>query len=216
MLKYLRIRIFKLLLAPFSHITRKRRMQLFVKLVAPTSGMKILDLGGQPDIWDSVKPVLNITCLNLPGVAKISHRTHHNITYIEGDACSMPYINRGDFDIVFSNSVLEHVGGAEKQLEFVNEVQRLSDTYWIQTPCKYFPIEAHCGMPFWWFYPNWLKSYFIDRWSRKLPAWTEMVSSTTVISKEELESFLPKSKVITEWLIFPKSLIAYSSRSSLT
>ncbi len=97
-------------------------MRLFIELVAPTAGMKVLDLGGQPDIWDSVKPVLNITCLNLPGVANVSHRAHHNITYVEGDACNMPYFNRGDFDIVFSNSVLEHVGGADKQLAFANEV----------------------------------------------------------------------------------------------
>ena len=215
-LKYLRIRIFRLLLDPFSSIVRKRRMQLFVKLIAPTSGMSVLDLGGQPAIWDSVKPVLNITCLNLPGVANNGHNTHHNITYIEGDACSMPYFNRGDFDIVFSNSVLEHVGGADKQLEFANEVQRISDIYWIQTPCKYFPIEAHCGMPFWWFYPSCLRSYFIDRWSKKLPAWTEMVASTTVISKEELKHLLPKSKIITECFIVPKSLIAYSSQPSWT
>lgn len=200
------------MLDPISKIYRRRRMQLFVKLLRPTAGMKILDLGGLPDIWDSVKPVLNITCLNLPGEANKDHNTHHNITYVEGDACSVPYFNRGDFDIVFSNSVLEHVGGLEKQLKFINEVKRLSDFYWIQTPSKYFPIEAHCGMPFWWFYPNWLRSFFLDGWSKKLPAWTEAISSTTVISKDELKSFLPGSKIITEWLIFPKSNIAYSAK----
>lgn len=187
-------------------------MQLFVKLMAPKPGTRILDLGGQPEIWDTVKPALNITCLNLPGIAHRAHNTHHKITYVEGDACNIPYYKPGDFDIVFSNSVLEHVGGQDKQMEFAREVQRISKLYWIQTPCKYYPIEAHCGMPFWWFYPEWLKSYFINGWAKKLPAWTEMVTSTTVISKNELEYLLPGGTIITEWFVFPKSLIAFCAK----
>lgn len=190
-------------------------MQLFVRTIKPTTGMRVLDMGGQPAIWDHVRPSLRITCLNLPGIIDKGHQTHHQIQYLEGDACSMPYFKRGDFDIIFSNSVIEHVGGQEKQLAFTAEVQRLSDTYWVQTPCKYFPIEAHCGMPFWWFYPSALKLYFLRHWSKKLPAWTEMVSETTVITKKDLRKFFPKSSIITEWLIFPKSLIAYSSKVNL-
>ncbi len=212
-LRYLRVNIFSFLLAPFSKYFRRKRMQKFVRIIGPTTGMRVLDMGGQPAIWDTVEPSLQITCLNLPGIANEAHETHHEIRYLEGDACSMPYFKRGDFDIIFSNSVIEHVGGVEKQLAFAAEIQRLSDTYWVQTPSKYFPIEAHCGMPFWWFYPNVLRVYFLKGWARKLPAWTEMVSGTTFITKRDLQAFLPNSRVITEWLIFPKSLIAYSAKS---
>jgi len=211
-LKYFRIYVFSRLLAPFSRHFRKKRMQMFVKIIQPTAGMRVLDMGGQPAIWDHVTPSLRVTCLNLPGIINKDHVTHHQIRYVEGDACSMPYFKRGDFDIVFSNSVIEHVGGLEKQQAFAAEIQRLSDNYWVQTPCKHFPIEAHCGMPFWWYYPNALRSYFLKRWSKKLPAWAEMVDGTTVITKQDLKSFFPDSSIITEWMFFPKSLIAYSSK----
>lgn len=213
MLKYLRFRIFSALLKPFSNTMRKRRMALFVKLIKPTFGMKILDLGGQPSIWDSVELPLNITCLNLPGVAITDHQSHHRIAYLEGDACSIPDFHPGDFDLVFSNSVIEHVGDYNKRVEFANEVLRLSDKYWIQTPSKYFPIEAHCGMPFWWFYPTELRSYFLKKWEKKLPAWTEMVSTTLVVSERELLDILPGCEIKYEWFFLaPKSLIAYSVR----
>ncbi len=38
------------------------------------------------------------------------------------------------YDIVFSNSVIEHVGNLEKQKQFADEVQRVGKSYFIQTP----------------------------------------------------------------------------------
>jgi SAM-dependent methyltransferase len=187
-------------------------MALFLKLMNPASGMRILDLGGQPDIWDHVEPALNITCVNLPGVANKNHETHHSITYMEGDACNLHGLRREDFDIVFSNSVIEHVGDENKRLQFANEVLRLSRRYWIQTPSKWFPIEAHCGMPFWWFYPEALRTRLLGRWRRKLPAWTEMVAGTSVVSTTELRSILPGCRIQHERVLgMSKSIVAYSA-----
>jgi hypothetical protein len=208
--KYLRIKIFYTIMRPFSILIRGARIRLFVEIMKPIKGTKILDLGGQPIIWDFVETPLVITCVNLPGIAMVDHQTHHNITYVEGDACHLPNFKFGDFDIVFSNSVIEHVGGSDKQMQFAYEVVRLSNNYWIQTPCKHFPIEAHSGMPFWWYYPSWVRTYLLGQWSKKLPAWTEMVANTTVIHKRDLKKMLPNAKILTEWFIFPKSLIAYS------
>ena len=216
MFRYLGLRVFHALLTPFSKRMRKRRMALFLELMQPTSRMKILDLGGQPDIWDCVELPLNITCLNLPGIARRHYRSHHQITYMEGNACSMPYFQPGDFDLVFSNSVIEHVGDHHKRLQFANEVRRLSDKYWIQTPSKYFPIEAHCGMPFWWFYPMPLRSYFLKKWKKKLPAWADMIETTSVVSASELRDILPGCNIKYERLLFvPKSLVSYSKGSGV-
>jgi hypothetical protein len=178
----------------------------------PTSAMRIIDLGGDPRIWDHVDRSLDITCLNLPGVANEEHPTHHRITFVEGDACDLPEFQPGDFDMVFSNSVIEHVGPLHKRVEFADEVLRLSDVYWVQTPSKWFPIEAHCGMPFWWFYPHRLRSFFLRRWRKKLPAWTEMVATTTVVDSGELRTILPGCTIKHETFFgIPKSLIAYST-----
>lgn len=205
-----RVNIFYSLLDPFSNFTRGKRMALFERIMQPKSGMKVLDLGGQPMIWDVIKTELNITCINLPGVAVQKHPTHHKITFIEGDACHMPQIRPGDFDLIFSNSVIEHVGDASKRLQFANEVQRLSAKYWIQTPYKYYPIEAHNGMPFWWLYPQSVRDNFIKKWRVELPAWTEMVETTDIVEANEFRELFPKAKFLREWIIFPKSLIAYN------
>ncbi|MFN0217644.1 MAG: hypothetical protein ACKVP4_02390 [Hyphomicrobium sp.] len=91
---------------------------------------------------------MNIAILNLPGVLHTDVATHHVMRYIEGDACEVVGFDGVKFDVVFGKSVAELVGHVGKRVAFAREVRRLSKSYWIQTPSKYFPIEAHCGMPF--------------------------------------------------------------------
>lgn len=43
-----------------------------------------------------------------------------------------------EFDLVFSNSVIEHVGGFQDQMKAANEIRRVGKNYFIQTPNKYF------------------------------------------------------------------------------
>lgn len=210
MLKYMRFYLFKKLLGPFSTYARSRRAKLFVKLMNLHPGMNILDVGGQPEIWDHIEFPLNIWCLNLPGISHKSYHSKHNIRFLEGDGTNMPQFDLGQFDLVFSNSVIEHVGNRWQRERFAREIRRLSKAYWIQTPYKYFPIEAHCGMPFWWFYSEKVRQFLLNRWRNKLPEWTKMVEQTTVVDESELKSLFPEGKLIKEWIILPKSLIAYS------
>jgi hypothetical protein len=65
-------------------------------------------------------------------------------------------------------------------------------------------------MIFWWFYPRFLKQWFITRWRAKLPDWTEMIEGTTVVSRRELQALFPEAQVVVErFLGFPKSYVAY-------
>ena len=211
-LKYFRFRAFTSLMRPFSARSRRKRMRDYVALMAVTEGMSVLDLGGQPMIWDIVRSPLDITILNLPGIAEKKTTSHHRIRYVEGDACGVVGFKARQFDTVFSNSVIEHVGPADKQADFAREVRRLGKSYWVQTPSKWFPIEAHCGMPFWWFYPPKLRQYCIERWRRKLPGWTKMVEETRVLTKTDLEQLFPEAKIRVERFFgMPKSYIAYFS-----
>jgi SAM-dependent methyltransferase len=213
-IKYLRIRLFEFALRPVQAVMRRRRMSAFVSHMNVVENATVLDLGGQPMIWSSVTPKLNITILNLPGIAHQQYTSHHNITYVEGDACNVVGYESKSFDIVFSNSVIEHVGDGIKQAEFAREVVRLGRSYWVQTPSRHFPIEAHSGMPFWWLYPERLRQYFIARWRRKLPAWTEMVEGTRVLDLSRLRVLFPDATMKTERLLaIPKSYVAYSVNS---
>jgi len=210
-LKYLRISLFYKLLKPFSGKQRKQRMALFLDFVTQcgVQNPKVLDLGGQPEIWESVSSPLQITILNLPGIVVIGKSSVHDITYVEGDACNVRQYADNSFDIVFSNSVIEHVGDESNQQKFANEVHRLAKSYWIQTPSKYFPIEAHCGMPFWWYWPKFIRILVLKNWRKKLPAWTEMVEGTTVLAKSRMAHLFPLANIKTERFSgVPKSYIA--------
>lgn len=213
-IRIIRFHVFKFFLDPFQNWARASRMKKFTEEMELSEGTRILDLGGQPEIWDTVECKLDIYCVNLPGIAREEYPSHHTITYLEGDGCDMSEYPDQDFDIVFSNSVIEHVGDIERQQAFASEVARLGKRYWVQTPSKGFPIEAHCGMPLWWFYPQKFRDFMIERWRRDLPKWTEMVETTRVISKRELGRLFPDGKIFTERMIFPKSNIAYRTQSN--
>ena len=117
-----------------------------------------------------------------------------------------------EFDIAVSNSVIEHVGDKTKQAEMAHEIQRLAPAYWVQTPSIWFPIEAHTMVPLWWFYPPALKKSLIKRWREKLPHWTEMVETTTVLLRGYFSKLFPDATVWTERkFLFPKSYVAYKA-----
>lgn len=209
-LKYLPIRLFEKLRGPFELRMRARRMKAFADLMGLKRSARILDLGGLPWIWDTVETVHEITFLNLPGSRRFMESTHHDARFVEGDACHVDQFADDHFEIVFSNSVIEHVGPELQMQEFAREVQRLAKSYWVQTPAKVFPIEAHSGMPFWWFYPQWLRDYFIDRFARRLPGWTKMVAGTRILTRRQLSDLFPEAEIYTERLLgIPKSHSAY-------
>ena len=136
--------------------------------------------------------------------------TIHRIDIVEGDACNVDFAADGSYDIAFSNSVIEHVGPPDYQRRIAGEARRLAWRYWVQTPSVWFPIEAHNHMPFWWFYPAFLKAYLIRRWKKKLPVWTEMIEGTTVISRRSLSTMFPDAEIWTErFLGWPKSYAAF-------
>jgi len=48
-----------------------------------------------------------------------------------------------EFDICFSNSVIELVGSFEDQRKFANEIRRVGRKLWVQTPARSFFFEPH-------------------------------------------------------------------------
>jgi hypothetical protein len=201
--------LFSRLLAFVQPRARARRLRLLNTVVAFKPGLRVIDLGGTTEIWSLVDVPLDITIVNLPGIeVDRSAAGPHRIRFVEGDATALDYPDMS-FDLVFSNSVIEHVGGQEAQERFSGEARRLAPNYCIQTPSIWFPLEPHSGVPFWWFLPKAMRQWHHRRLAQRLPAFNDMLLGTTVLRKSAISALFPDAQIVTERvLMIPKSYIA--------
>src|SRR3954471_14389527 len=92
---------------------RIRRMRRFGSVFSFSGRPRILDVGGTEEIWEPLagSATGKIVLLNMPraGATMISGL---GMSHVHGDGCRLPFADQS-FNIVFSNSVIEHVGGAE-------------------------------------------------------------------------------------------------------
>lgn len=150
--------------ASVAYRLRRRRfgafLQLLDKLPRPVS---ILDVGGTESFWQMMGigeiDDVDITLLNL---GHYETCTPH-ISCVAGDARDLSRYEDGQFDVVFSNSVIEHVGTFDDQLAMADEVRRVGRSYFVQTPNFYFPIEPHFQFPCMQFLPLGLQVQLLCR-----------------------------------------------------
>src|SRR5947209_3510992 len=114
-------------------------MRLFEKNFGITSRTRILDVGGSADIWEVASVTPQLTILNLPSALG---PCLSGTLLVGGDGRMLPFSDKS-FDIVFSNSVIEHVGTLADQRRFADEITRVGRQYWVQTPNRRFPVELH-------------------------------------------------------------------------
>jgi len=118
-------------------------MERFARELGITAETRVLDVGGTPETWDMLPVRPRVTLLNTP-------RTRDELSraawWVAGDGRMLPFRDRV-FDVVFSNSVIEHVGDAASQQSFAREVARVGRAYWVQTPNRWFPVEQHLLTP---------------------------------------------------------------------
>lgn len=197
---------------------RMQRWQMLLEAFPDVESMRLLDLGGTVDSWlrAPVQPA-QITIVNLyePGDSD-----DERIRPLAGDACRAIELlaDAGcttGFDIVFSNSLIEHVGGHARRSEFAQQVRRLAPHHWIQTPYRYFPIEPHWLFPGMQFLPVAAKVKIATHWplvhtkpasadeARKEVLWTELIGKT------EMQDYFPGSTILPERMLgLTKSIIA--------
>lgn len=114
-------------------------MQQFVDRFQITSQTNILDVGGTPHNWRLINVHPRVTFLNLSAPKKEPN-------WILADGCHLPFADQS-FEIVYSNSVIEHLSTFERQKQFAQECQRVGKKYYVQTPnCRFF-IEPHLLTP---------------------------------------------------------------------
>jgi len=200
-------------------IWRVKRFNKFIELLQPNRKMSLLDVGGYPWTWTVHPPVVgSITCINIHPVDwDPASALDHNIRTVVGDGCELKFEDNS-FDIVFSNSVIEHVGSLEKQQAFAKECQRVGKNLWIQTPARECPIEPHYLAPF----VHWMTPDTQRKLLRHFTPWglfekpsasaiEEIIAKTHLLSIEEWSMLFYDCSIYKENLIglFPKSYSAY-------
>jgi len=201
---------------------RKKRMQLFESLISSVPApLKILDIGGRQDFWENTDFLkqdlkdVEITLLNLD--LEEANVTSSKFKFVVGSATNMEQFEDNSFDVVFSNSVIEHVGDYHAQRQMANEAMRVGKRYFIQTPNFFFPIEPHFVFPFFQFLPIemrvWLQSHFDLGLRKKLPNKEEARASVTsiqLLTKKELTKLFPQGNLHEEKLLYmTKCFIVY-------
>jgi hypothetical protein len=137
---------------------RRKRMGKLRALFLPGPETRILDVGGLPMAWNLIRCPSRITLLNvkLPSTWKSAAP---NFEFVIGDGTRLDYPDHA-FDLVHSNSVIEHVGSFEMQKLFAAEVSRMARKLWVQTPARCFFFEPHLLTPLIHFLPK--------RWQKRL------------------------------------------------
>lgn len=193
---------------------RRKRLVLFTSLIARLPRpLHILDVGGTQEFWEVIGLVgddVKITIIN----TEKDRAIFPNVTSMVGDARDMHEFQDKEFEVVFSNSVIEHVGSFEDQRAMAQEIERVGKRYIVQTPNRYFPIEPHVLIPFFQFLPLYLKVFLATRtpdWGWKSSHIGEL-STIRLMTEKELKSIFPGARVYKEkFLGFTKSFILYKA-----
>jgi hypothetical protein len=201
---------------------RSARMRLFNEIIRVTLAEKarcrILDVGGTYAYWNAFggsidRSRVNITLLNLE---KAVGPCSEGIDQVVGNATDMHQYDDDSFDIVHSNSVIEHVGLWDSMEAMAREIRRLAPSYFVQTPSFWFPIEAHSRTPFFHFLPEPVRVWAIMR--RKLGYWekasdvgeaSRIAHSAILLHRLQMHYLFPDAELVAEKAYgFTKSYIA--------
>jgi hypothetical protein len=194
---------------------RARRWELFERRFPDIADLDVVDLGGTVEFWQRVptRP-RHVVVVNLSSEKQGPPPEWMTVVY--GDACDPPTeVREANIDLVYSNSVIEHVGGHARRQQFAHVVTDLAKRHWIQTPYRYFPIEPHWLFPGFQFLPAAARQEVAYRWplvhTRPRDRDDALATALDVelLSKTELQMYFRSSEIIEEKFgPLTKSLIA--------
>jgi hypothetical protein len=161
---------------------------------------RVLDVGGLPFNWSLLPKAPRLVMLNValpngptPGPP---------VAWVVGDGRRLPFEDRA-FDLVYSNSVIEHVGDFESQRRFAEECRRVGRGYYVQTPNRRFPVEVHLMRPV----IHWLPRRVQERMLRRRKGW--FLREIRLLDRSEMGSLFEDAEIWHERVLgLSKSLIA--------
>lgn len=184
---------------------RSKRFRFLVQCLCKIDGpIRILDVGGIEYFWENrdfhLNDNIHITLLNL-NKAEVKYS---NFESVIGNATDLSDYPDNSFDLVFSNSVIEHLYTWENQQKMALECQRVGKFYFVQTPNKYFFMEPHYLLPFFQFLPKKIGFWILTK--AKISRgykWTnenaqQYLDEIRLLDQSELKTLFKKSTLYKE------------------
>ena len=218
----------------YSDRARIRRGRVFKERLRPTPDDTILDLGGGDGShmraicgWTQ-----NITVADASAPDLAAAERHGFAVCLLDGTKSLPFADKS-FDIVFCNSVIEHVTGDKDavrtwtdgaafvrqadllQAQFAAEIDRVAKAYFVQTPYRHFPIESHTWTPIVLeSLPRGIRLR-VHRMLRDSRWWPRHVTNVDwrLLTIRDMKRMFPRAEIVTERSFgLVKSLIAVKAR----
>jgi hypothetical protein len=196
------------MLESIEQAARRSRNRLFLSLLETLERpLAVLDVGGTAEYWSA----LGIPHSCLRKLVLLNTYSQPSVGLIEtvvGDARDLSRYVDQEFDVVCSNSVIGHVGGAAEQLCMAQEIRRVGRRYFVQTPNHAFPIDWRTVMPFFHFLPPAAQAWCFQRFAvgtyRKAADPTEALYWATRvrnIRRTDLSRLFPDGTVVNERVV---------------
>ncbi len=193
-----------------SYRLRRKRMEKYLSFYnnvvlksveSENRRVEILDLGGEKGFWGtcdkSIIDTASITMLNLE--KKQFDSSDPFFRSVVGDATDLSNYPDKSVDLVFSNSVIEHVGDYNKMKSMADEAMRVGKHIYIQTPNKFFPIEPHFMMLFVQFLPKKARVKAVaKKWHLSHDEAVSQVNGTELLSLRSLKKLFPGCRISRE------------------
>ena len=203
---------------------RRRRVETLNAMIADVKSRqpvcKVIDFGGTRNFWHTWRDHIQLDGVQVDCVNMDEHHAsdsgYDKINFIKGDARDLGQVDDKSYDIAFSNSVIEHVGGWSDMLRMANEVRRVAHHYAVQTPYFWFPIEPHMRSPLMHWLPESIsyrivmsrKCGFYDKQDTVLGAMS-VVRDAHLLDVGQMQALFPDATISKErFLGLVKSLTA--------
>jgi hypothetical protein len=205
----------------------RNRSALFRRWIAGMPRpLRVIDLGGAAQMWrrwgiteeDGLQIVLANTHRLDP-----THRGEASpgafVSSIEIDVLDLEPSAYADYDVVFSNSMVEHLPSRDAQARLAARIVASGKPYFIQVPNKHCIVDPHFPHPFAAFFASWPPALQMRaiQWHplgtrRRATSRDEAVRRIETyhpLAKRDLAALFPQARIETEWnLGLPMSLIA--------
>jgi hypothetical protein len=145
---------------------RNKRFRAFLDELRPAESgrlIKVLDLGGTVPFWQAwnitAHDKLHLTLVN-DHISDAENDVESETPFIANRRSDVLTLTKDDFrsfDLIFSNSMIEHLSSWHAQRELADRIGSSEVPYFVQIPNKYAPIDPHIPrlyLPFFGAYPK--------------------------------------------------------------